>query len=54
MNRLKTLVLLATLTALLVWAGQALAGQAGLVAALIMAGVARLLALEHDGATVSR
>jgi heat shock protein HtpX len=38
MNRLKSLVLLATLTALLVWAGQALGGQTGLVAALIMAG----------------
>lgn len=29
MNRLKTMVLLATLTALLLWAGQALAGQGG-------------------------
>jgi heat shock protein HtpX len=39
MNRLKTVVLLATLTALLVWAGQALGGQAGLVTALVMAGL---------------
>ena len=39
MNRLKTLVLLATLTALLVWAGQMLGGQAGLLAALALAGV---------------
>ena len=34
MNRLKTTILLATLTALLLWAGQALAGQAGFVTAL--------------------
>ena len=39
MNRFKTLVLLATLTALLVWAGQALGGHTGLVTALIMAGL---------------
>jgi heat shock protein HtpX len=38
MNRIKSLVLLATLTALLLWAGQALAGQTGLVFALVMAG----------------
>jgi Zn-dependent protease with chaperone function len=37
MNRMKTLVLLATLTALLLWAGQALAGQAGFVVALVVA-----------------
>jgi len=39
MNRLKTVALLATLTALLLWAGQALGGQAGLVMALVFAGV---------------
>jgi len=39
MNRLKTLILLATLTALLVWAGQALGGKTGLVTALIVAGL---------------
>ena len=39
MNRTKTLVLLATLTALLLWAGQALAGQAGLVVALVVTGL---------------
>ena len=39
MNRLKTLVLLAMLTALVLWAGQALGGQTGLVMALIFAGV---------------
>jgi heat shock protein HtpX len=39
MNRMKTMVLLATLTALLLWAGQALGGQNGLVMALILAGL---------------
>lgn len=39
MNRFKTVALLATLTALLMWAGQALAGAAGLWFALIVAGV---------------
>ncbi len=38
MNRTKTLILLATLTALLLWAGQALGGQNGLVFALALAG----------------
>ncbi len=38
MNRLKTFVLLATLTALLMWAGQAVGGAAGLWLALIVAG----------------
>ena len=37
MNRTKTLILLATLTALLLWAGQALAGQAGLAIAVVVA-----------------
>jgi heat shock protein HtpX len=37
MNRTKTLILLTTLTALLLWAGQALAGQAGLTIALAVA-----------------
>jgi len=37
MNRLKTLVLLATLTALLVWVGQALGGRSGLMFALVAA-----------------
>lgn len=37
MNRLKTLVLLATLTALLLWAGQALGGRNGLVIAMFFA-----------------
>jgi heat shock protein HtpX len=42
MNRMKTLALLATLTALLLWAGQALGGQAGLVFALVLAGIMNL------------
>ena len=42
MNRLKTAVLLATLTALLLWAGQALGGQAGFVIALVVAGAMNL------------
>jgi heat shock protein HtpX len=39
MNQVKSAMLLATLTALLLWAGQALGGQGGLVLALMMAGV---------------
>ena len=39
MNRTKTLMLLATLTALLLWAGQVLAGQGGFVTALVFAGL---------------
>lgn len=39
MNRLKTVMLLATLTALFLWIGHALAGQAGLVTALLFAGL---------------
>jgi heat shock protein HtpX len=38
MNRLKTVILLATLTALLMWAGQILAGPTGLWVALAFAG----------------
>ena len=37
MNRMKTMMLLAALTALLLWAGQALAGQSGLAMALVLA-----------------
>jgi len=37
MNRIKTAMLLAALTALLVWIGYALAGQAGLIVALVFA-----------------
>jgi heat shock protein HtpX len=39
MNRTKTVVLLATLTAVLIWAGDALGGQAGLLTALVFAGI---------------
>src|SRR5262245_26319254 len=39
MSRMKTAMLLATLTALLLWAGQALGGETGLVTALVMAGL---------------
>jgi heat shock protein HtpX len=39
MNRFKTLVLLATLTALLLFVGQALGGRGGMMIALIFAGV---------------
>jgi heat shock protein HtpX len=39
MNRVKTVMLLATLTALMVWAGHALAGQGGFLMALLFAGL---------------
>lgn len=39
MNHMKTMMLLATLTALLLWAGTALAGESGFVMALLVAGV---------------
>ncbi|MSV28370.1 MAG: zinc metalloprotease HtpX [Bryobacterales bacterium] len=39
MNRIRTLILLSTLTALLLWAGQALGGQNGLMFALVLAGL---------------
>lgn len=39
MNRLKTLMLLATLTALMVWVGFSLGGQQGLMIALVLAGL---------------
>lgn len=42
MIRMRTLLLLATLTALFVWAGHALGGQAGLVFALALAGLMTL------------
>lgn len=37
MNNLKTLVLLATLTALLIWIGQALGGEQGFMMGLMFA-----------------
>lgn len=39
MNQLKTVMLLALLTALLLWIGYAIAGQSGLMVALVMAAV---------------
>lgn len=42
MNRTKTVVLLATLTALLLWAGQALGGRAGLTFAFVLAAAMNL------------
>jgi heat shock protein HtpX len=39
MSRMKTAMLLATLTALFLWAGQALGGETGLVTALVFAGL---------------
>ncbi|MBK5295217.1 MAG: hypothetical protein JJE04_26520 [Acidobacteriia bacterium] len=39
MNQIRTLLLLATLTASLLWAGHALGGQASLVFALLFAGL---------------
>jgi heat shock protein HtpX len=39
MNRVKTVMLLATLTAVLLWAGHALGGHSGVVMALVMAGL---------------
>jgi heat shock protein HtpX len=41
-NRTKTFLLLATLTALFLWIGQALGGQAGLVFAIVLAGAMNL------------
>jgi heat shock protein HtpX len=42
MNRFKALLLLATLTALVVWAGQLVGGTSGMVLALAVAGVVNL------------
>ena len=39
MNRMKTMMLLAALTALFLWIGQALGGQSGLMFALMFAGI---------------
>jgi heat shock protein HtpX len=54
MNRTKTLLLMATLTALLLWAGQALGGQSGLVAALALAAVMNLGAYWFSDSLVLR
>ncbi len=42
MNRIKSVMLLATLTALVLWAGQALGGRSGFMVALGLAGVMNL------------
>jgi heat shock protein HtpX len=39
MNRIKSLLLLATLTALVLWTGHALAGRSGFLVALVVAGI---------------
>jgi len=54
MNRLKTMVLLATLTALLLWAGQALGGKQGLWFALFAAGAMNLAAYWFSDKIVLR
>jgi hypothetical protein len=41
-NRMKAMIPMASLTALFLWAGQALAGQADLVMALVLAGIVNL------------
>jgi heat shock protein HtpX len=42
MNQMKVVMLLSVLTALMLWIGQALAGQSGLIMALIFAGIMNL------------
>src|SRR5512143_708851 len=54
MNRLKTIILLASLTALLMWAGQALAGAAGLWFALLVAAVMNIGAYWFSDKVVLR
>ncbi|MBI1790661.1 MAG: M48 family metalloprotease [Acidobacteria bacterium] len=54
MSRIRTLILLATLTALLLWAGQALGGQNGLVFALVLAGLMNFGAYWFSGEIVLR
>lgn len=53
MNHMKTMTLLAALTALLVWAGTALAGQNGFVMALVLAGVWTQLPTGERGSGLS-
>ena len=54
MHATKTLILLATLTALLIWAGQALAGQSGLVIALVVSILLNLGSYWFSDAVVLR
>jgi heat shock protein HtpX len=44
MNQIKVMMLLSVLTALLVWIGSALAGESGLVIAIVLAGIMNLCA----------
>jgi heat shock protein HtpX len=54
MSRIKTVMLLATLTALVLWAGQALGGESGLVMALLLAGLMNFGAYWWSDALVLR
>ncbi len=54
MNRLKTMMLLAALTALVMWIGQALGGQSGLVFALVFAAVMNLVSYWFSDKIVLR
>ena len=54
MNRMKTMMLLAALTALLVWGGQAIGGKNGLVLALMMAGIMNIAAYWFSDRIVLR
>jgi len=54
MNRIRTLVLLATLTALLLWAGHALGGRNGLMLALVLTGLMNLAAYWFSDKIVLR
>lgn len=54
MNRLKTMILLASLTALLMWTGQAVGGPAGLFFALAVAAMMNIGAYWFSGRIVLR
>lgn len=54
MNRLKTMMLLAALTALFLWIGQALGGRGGLMIALVFAGVMNLVSYWFSDKIVLR
>ena len=54
MNRLKSMMLLAAMTALLLWIGQALGGRSGLTFALVFAGIMNLSAYWFSDKIVLR
>jgi heat shock protein HtpX len=54
MNQIKTMILLAGLTALFLWVGQALGGQFGFVLALALAGVMNFIAYWFSDSIVLR